>query len=164
MPPAFPWKWKDEENFTGGLYTGTKAYRNFALVLVQAAGGSVLNNTYGWKRLTPSKMKPNRAWAQIPINRFDNFNETQSQLPDFTTEDMPMPETNDGTQGSNNLMLLSFFEDETNNAGAEVDGIKTVNNVVVKADSDAWYTIQGIKVAQPTKGVYIHNGKKVVIK
>jgi hypothetical protein len=28
----------------------------------------------------------------------------------------------------------------------------------------AWYTIQGVRVDQPTKGLYIHNGKKVVIK
>ncbi len=28
----------------------------------------------------------------------------------------------------------------------------------------AWYTIQGVRVDQPTKGLYIHNGKKVVLK
>jgi hypothetical protein len=29
---------------------------------------------------------------------------------------------------------------------------------------DAWYDMQGRKVAQPAKGLYIVNGKKVVIK
>ena len=28
----------------------------------------------------------------------------------------------------------------------------------------AVYTLQGIKVLNPTKGIYIHNGKKIVIK
>ena len=28
----------------------------------------------------------------------------------------------------------------------------------------AWYTIQGVRVDQPTKGLYIHNGKKVMVK
>ena len=28
----------------------------------------------------------------------------------------------------------------------------------------AWYTIQGVRVDQPTKGLYIHNGRKVVLK
>lgn len=49
------------------------------------------------------------------------------------------------------------FEDDT-------DGIV---KLVVPADniSDGeYYTLQGVKVAHPTKGVYIHNGKKVVIK
>lgn len=32
------------------------------------------------------------------------------------------------------------------------------------ADDGAWYTIQGVKVAQPAKGIYIHNGKKVIVK
>lgn len=30
--------------------------------------------------------------------------------------------------------------------------------------NEAYYTLQGMKVACPTKGIYIHNGKKVVIK
>ena len=38
---------------------------------------------------------------------------------------------------------------------------KIENNVV---DEDAYYTIDGIKVKTPTKGIYIHNGKKVVVK
>ena len=37
-----------------------------------------------------------------------------------------------------------------------------------KADENAaegaWYTIQGVRVDKPSKGVFIHNGKKVVVK
>ena len=32
------------------------------------------------------------------------------------------------------------------------------------ATDGAWYTLQGVRVSQPAKGLYIHNGKKVVIK
>lgn len=40
-----------------------------------------------------------------------------------------------------------------------------INNVeATTTDNGAWYTLQGIRVAQPTKGVYIHNGKKVIVK
>ncbi|MBO4850453.1 MAG: leucine-rich repeat domain-containing protein, partial [Prevotella sp.] len=161
VAPVFPWKYKNAENCTGGLYQNPKEYRNFACVktgTVSNTGTTLEKNTYGWKRLQPSKMKVNRAFAQIPINRFDNFNETIDQYPDFTIEDEPVENP------SSNLMLISIFEDETENAGSEIDGIKTIDTVVVKADSDAWYTIQGVRVAQPTKGVYIHNGQKVVIK
>lgn len=45
-------------------------------------------------------------------------------------------------------------------------GIKSAN-VTVKGDKkadEAWYTLQGIRVAQPAKGIYIHQGKKVVIR
>ena len=33
----------------------------------------------------------------------------------------------------------------------------------LKSD-DSWYSLQGIRVSHPTKGIYIHNGRKVVIK
>lgn len=42
------------------------------------------------------------------------------------------------------------------------DGIRGVKNDVKTADN-AFYTLSGVRVAQPTaKGIYIHNGKKVV--
>lgn len=44
----------------------------------------------------------------------------------------------------------------------EATGIDTVKEAQV--EDGEWYTIQGVRVAQPTKGLYIHNGKKVVIK
>ena len=46
------------------------------------------------------------------------------------------------------------------------DGTTAIQNVTTHpaTTDDAWYTIQGVRVAQPTHGLYIHNGKKVVVK
>ncbi len=44
----------------------------------------------------------------------------------------------------------------------QTNGIATINND--KADNGDYYTLQGVKVAKPQKGVYIHNGKKVIVK
>ena len=45
----------------------------------------------------------------------------------------------------------------------EVTGIN--GQWIMDKDSDAWYNINGLRISQPTKkGLYIHNGKKVVIK
>lgn len=42
----------------------------------------------------------------------------------------------------------------------EQSGIKTIADGIVT--DQAWYTLQGIRVAQPVKGhIYIHNGKKI---
>ena len=63
-------------------------------------------------------------------------------------------------------MLISIFDDETA-GGAVADGIKdvkSVDNTLGKSESNAWYTLQGVRVSNLTKGIYIHNGKKVVIK
>ena len=58
--------------------------------------------------------------------------------------------------------ILSFgdVDDDT-----VVTGITSVNAGDKTADSDVWYTIQGIRIAAPAvPGMYIHNGKKVVLK
>ena len=46
--------------------------------------------------------------------------------------------------------------------GGETTGINEVN-AAAEADG-AYYTLQGVKTSKAAKGVYIHNGKKVVIK
>lgn len=46
----------------------------------------------------------------------------------------------------------------------DVTGIENVGNEMQNVENGAWYTPQGVRVAQPTKGVYIHNGKKVLVK
>lgn len=32
------------------------------------------------------------------------------------------------------------------------------------SDTDAYYTLSGVRVAHPTKGIYIHQGKKILVK
>lgn len=56
--------------------------------------------------------------------------------------------------------MMIVFDDE------EEDGVTEIKNVeTVKPRHDnAYYTLQGIKVLNPTKGIYIHKGKKIVIK
>jgi len=148
VAPVFPWFGADPNTGLGGGYSDKEGrqYRNFSFDKSQGL----------WRRLKPGKAKDNFAFASIPAGCFDNFNEQTTQSPHFTREDLE-----GSTTTSTNLMLVSFFEGVDNSAA---DGIKTVNTVIVNSDSNAWYTIQGVRVAQPIKGVYIHNGKKVVIK
>lgn len=53
-------------------------------------------------------------------------------------------------------VLQILFEDE------EVTGI--TNLETVNADKDSYYTLSGVKVANPTRGIYVKNGKKVIVK
>ncbi len=55
--------------------------------------------------------------------------------------------------------MMLVFDDETS-------GVTEIKNVEVKNQNNdnVYYTLQGIKVLKPTKGIFIHNGKKVVIK
>lgn len=65
-----------------------------------------------------------------------------------------------GTGGETALAkMMLVFDDETS-------GVTEIKNVEVnKQNNDnAYYTLQGIKILKPTKGIFIHNGKKIVIK
>ena len=44
----------------------------------------------------------------------------------------------------------------------ESTGIQTVS--ADKFAEGEWFTIQGVRVEKPTKGLFIHNGRKVVVK
>lgn len=65
--------------------------------------------------------------------------------------------TDDDSSAFAKMMIL--FDDE-------LGGVTEINKVEVtnKCHDNAYYTLQGIKVLKPTKGIYIHNGKKIVIK
>jgi hypothetical protein len=63
--------------------------------------------------------------------------------------------TEEPAAGARELSLI--FEDE------EVTGIRSVDNGKVTIDN-AVYDLSGRRVANPTKGLYIVNGKKVILK
>ncbi|MBQ9654629.1 MAG: DUF5123 domain-containing protein [Prevotella sp.] len=42
-----------------------------------------------------------------------------------------------------------------------IEAVETAKGTV---NDGAWYTLQGVRVDKPAKGLYIHNGKKVVVK
>ena len=50
------------------------------------------------------------------------------------------------------------------NLGDESTGIKAIDNGQLTIDNDRYYDLQGRKVNAAQKGVYIMNGKKVIIK
>ncbi|MBQ9186645.1 MAG: hypothetical protein IJ144_02325 [Prevotella sp.] len=63
-------------------------------------------------------------------------------------------ESDPTTSGARSLSIV--FEDETTGIGASLMNSERVNNEV--------YNLNGQRVAQPSKGLYIVNGKKVVVK
>ena len=54
--------------------------------------------------------------------------------------------------------MMMVFDDE-------MGGVTEIKHVEVEKNADnAYYTLQGVKVLRQTKGIFIHNGKKIVIK
>jgi len=112
-------------------------YRNFSLDATNQV----------WKRMKVGYLRANRAFAQLPVGRFNNENEN-ADMNKFNAED-------NGLEAKSAINMI--FD-------GEATSIVTVDNRGNIVDDDAWYTIQGVRVTVPTKGVYIHNHKKVVIK
>ena len=63
------------------------------------------------------------------------------------------------TSGSRGFIGLDFSDGEEGTTGIKQPGI---TNPLQQAD--VWYNLQGQRVDRPSRGIYIHNGKKVVIK
>ena len=62
--------------------------------------------------------------------------------------------------GAKEYQVGLFFEGSEDDT---VTGIHTLNHPI--ADNEGYYTLQGIRVNKPTTaGIYIHNGKKIVVK
>ena len=62
--------------------------------------------------------------------------------------------------GGRNNVSASQLRVYVDNTATAINGI--TNNPVVK--DEAYYNLQGVKVQRPQHGVFIHNGKKVVLK
>ena len=63
------------------------------------------------------------------------------------------------TNNNQSLAKMAVIFDDEDNGGTTtaVSEVKMDNT-----DADAFYTLQGVKVSRPVKGVYIHNGKKFI--
>ena len=66
----------------------------------------------------------------------------------------------DGTLPESLAKIALVFDDLVD--GNEVTGIKELETEDL--NNDKYYNLQGIEIAHPVKGVYIHNGKKVIVK
>lgn len=81
------------------------------------------------------------------------------------------PVTKNGTIAAHKAYLMvpqDINMDLTSNvksvyiAGTETSGIKATE--AQNTQDNVWYTLQGTRVSQPTKGLFIMNGKKVIVK
>lgn len=109
----------------------------------------------GFFRLTPNgRSGANKAYLRMPASK-----EVEGGAFGFIDYNSQFIGPKDEDDASLAKMMI-VFDDE------EMGGVTEIKNVeTVKPHHDnAYYTLQGIKVLNPTKGIYIHNGKKIVIK
>lgn len=114
-------------------------------------GYSSANNQF--LRVKGAKFNRDKAYLKLPADLFHWTSEYNPSDPNssITNED----------PGSARI-ALNFIDDEE----GETTGIKQVNTTLSHTDSNVFYTLEGVRLnSRPTqRGIYIHNGRKIVIK
>lgn len=102
----------------------------------------------------------NKAYLSIPANaEVDNcIGKTYGYI-DYNGQ-LLGNESDDGTFPVSLAKMALVFDDLVD--GNEVTGIKELETE--KMNNNKYYNLQGIEVAHPVKGIYIHNGKKIIVK
>ena len=113
----------------------------------------------GFFRLTPNgRSDANKAYLSIPANKtVDGGVGATFGFIDFNGQFLGN-ETDDPKKPSLAKMAIVFDDEDDGGSTTTVTEVKPN-----RTDGDAtFYTLQGVKVSRPVKGVYIHNGKKFI--
>ena len=142
---------------------GKIAHRYFGLANFHSTKYYKENNTgddyIGFFRLTPNgKSGANKAYLSIPANAtIDGEVGAKFGYIDFNGQFLGN-ETDDPKNPSLAKMAIVFDDEDDGGSTTTVPEVKPNST-----DADAsFYTLQGVKVSRPVKGVYIHNGKKFI--
>lgn len=161
-------------NNLGNAYvdkSGSITYRYFGLSNYyrtkyhQSLGAADTQSDYlGFFRLTSKgKSGANRAYLSIPANAEvgNGVGETYGYL-DFNGQllENQYHEQYEGESPAKFANMAMVFDDLI--GGNETTGIKELETEVL--NDNKYYNLQGVEVAYPVKGIYIHNGKKVIVK
>lgn len=142
---------------------GKIAHRYFGLANFHSTKYYKENKTgddyIGFFRLTQNgKSGANKAYLSIPANTVvDSGVGAKFGYIDFNGQFLGN-ETDDPKNPSLSKMAIVFDDEDDGGSTTTVTEVKPNST-----DADAsFYTLQGVKVSRPVKGVYIHNGKKFI--
>lgn len=113
----------------------------------------------GFFRLTPNgRSDANKAYLSIPANKtVDGGVGATFGFIDFNGQFLGN-ETDDPKNPSLAKMAIVFDDEDDGGSTTTVTEVKPNST----DDNASFYTLQGVKVSRPVKGVYIHNGKKFI--
>ena len=113
----------------------------------------------GFFRLTPNgKSDANKAYLSIPANAVvDDGVGAKFGYIDFNGQFLGN-ETDDPNNPSLAKMAIVFDDEDDGGSTTTVTEVKPNST----DDNASFYTLQGVRVSRPVKGVYIHNGKKFI--
>ena len=120
------------------LYIEVPSLKYWTMLVVEKGASNGLNNSD-----EVVYVNKNNTWQRLTVGTI-NSNETYIKVPVFGNKHQTRTMS---LINSNNETLQSAFE-----------------KVATTGEDESYYTIDGVKVERPGKGIYIHKGKKVFIK
>lgn len=116
----------------------------------------------GFFRLTANgKSGANKAYLSIPANaEVGNGVGATYGFIDYNGQLLGNEDDSESIMPTRYAKMALVFDDLVD--GNETTGIKELETK--KMNNNKYYNLQGIEIAHPVKGIYIHNGKKVIVK
>ena len=124
--------------------------------------GESYNFFFGYRKLSDSDNKPTIGFY-LPIS--GGYSAINGAYLNIKSEYISSSSDDESSAKEAALVFYSDLTETDETDGSETTGI---SNALAADDADAdgaYYTLQGIRIAKPTvKGIYIHNGKKTVVR
>lgn len=116
----------------------------------------------GFFRLTANgRSGANKAYLSIPANaKVGNGVGATYGFIDYNGQLLGNEDDSESPMPAQLAKMALVFDDLVD--GNETTGIKELETK--KMNNNKYYNLQGIEIAHPVKGIYIHNGKKVIVK
>lgn len=129
----------------------------------QSLGDTDTQEDYiGFFRFTANgKSGANKAYLSIPANaEVGNRVGATYGFIDYNGQLLGYEDDSESIMPARFAKMALVFDDLVD--GNETTGIKELETK--KMNNNKYYNLQGIEIAHPVKGIYIHNGKKIIVK
>ena len=166
------WNMKQEVS-NGGVVAGFSSVDPILYADISQYDKLVIRGKGGSVRILANRDVQTREWKEISptFSDTDPYWDAEYEALVIPLTDLKDKSTSSGNQRNDSYVHLNAIKanwgSTVNVQGVYLIPAGSTDMAVVKGvtfDDGRWYNLQGQPVAKPTRGLYIHNGKKVVIK
>ena len=166
------WNMKQEVS-NGGVVAGFSSVDPILYADISQYDKLVIRGKGGSVRILANRDVQTREWKEISptFSDTDPYWDAEYEALVIPLTDFKDKSTSSGNQRNDSYVHLNAIKanwgSTVNVQGVYLIPAGSTDMAVIKGvtfDDGRWYNLQGQPVAKPTRGLYIHNGKKVVIK
>ncbi len=157
---------------SGGAIAGFVNVDQNCFADLQGFGKLVLRGTGGRLRILANRLEAHGPYKQITVtfDSSDPYWDSDLDAIVFDLSDLKSTPTNEGKTRNDSFVHLNALKVDWGNTVnvkaayliPSADGVVAIRPTL--SDDDNYYNLQGQQVTHPTRGIYIHRGKKMVVR